>query len=438
MIYEGAVQNRELISLRHSARDRIFSIGLFLLLSLGLKLELGLKSTRSLVLFFGAWFAFSLIFPSLIPVLQRRRKVSLALFSSRLLDAVLATTACWLAGGAEWLGFVACFLMVVFGAAYLKPGQARQLSAFCFAVLAAYLILVQEGLTPSEPLLPPALVALSLPKREAAYSVFLAVFGVLCFTVDRIAGILYQREKRLEASNARLHGLNEQLTDKHFSLLCSQQDLILANEKLRLKNLEVIKSQEVIQTLAFAVEAKDNYTQGHSQRVADYAVLLARELGLSAQEQSTIRHGCTLHDIGKINISDLIIRKKSALSADELEQMKRHPVIGEQICQPLSFARPFLDIIRHHHERMDGRGYPDGLKGDEISIPARVAAIADAWDAMTSDRPYRNALDKAEALRRLRGGAGTQWDPRLVEVFAALMEGRSTRHIHNTEGVSLA
>jgi putative nucleotidyltransferase with HDIG domain len=330
---------------------------------------------------------------------------------------------CWLAGGAEWLGFAAMGLNALFAAHSLPRRSARWAYASAFLSLGAYLWAGAAGLLPTERILAP--VSGLGPEAKAATIIsFGLIFLMLVFSLARFFASRERQDRELRHANERLRSLNEALREERFSLLCSQQDLMLANERLRLKSEEVLKSQDVIRTLASAVEAKDNYTEGHSGRVADYAVGLARELGLSREEQGILRNGCYLHDIGKINISDLIIRKPGALSPDEFEQMKRHPIIGEQICKPLAFARPFLDIIRHHHERVDGRGYPDGLRGEEISIYARIAAIADAWDAMTSDRPYRGALDERVALARLKEGAGLQWDASLVEAFENMLSRR--------------
>jgi putative nucleotidyltransferase with HDIG domain len=254
----------------------------------------------------------------------------------------------------------------------------------------------------------------------------LLLVGWSCLRYGRETSL---REVEMRQSNQRLRALNEALSDQQFSLMVSQQDLMLANERLRQKNEEVLKSQDVIRTLAQALEARDVYTQGHSFRVSELAVMLARELGLSREEQDTVRLGCLLHDIGKIHIPDAVLRKATSLSEDEFILMRKHPVIGEQICRPLVFARPFLTIIRHHHERFDGRGYPDGLKGEEISLHARIAAVADAWDAMTSDRPYRAALPMSVAVERLREGAGTQWDGELVQLFVRVMQSRSEAEI---------
>jgi putative nucleotidyltransferase with HDIG domain len=181
-------------------------------------------------------------------------------------------------------------------------------------------------------------------------------------------------------------------------------------------------SQSIIYALAVAVEAKDPYTRGHSERVAGYSVNLATALGLPPSQFETIRGAALLHDIGKIGISGSILRKPGYLTKQELQQIKKHPTIGERICASLKFAHDILPIIKHHHEHYDGKGYPDGLKGDKIPITARIVAIADAFDAMTSDRPYREGMDPDEALAILEGGAGQHWDPRLVPVFIRLIQ----------------
>jgi putative nucleotidyltransferase with HDIG domain len=353
------------------------------------------------------------------------------LFAASVVGTLVVAGGCWILGGAEWLSFAGLFLSAQFAAHTLPRQETRKIFLISLIILALLLALCQLRWLPTDRLFPPLASSLPTVQSLAAYAGFLAIFAALCFNSDYFMSNQEQRETMLRHVNERLKDLNSQLREKHFSLLCSQQDLILANEKLKLKSEEVLQSQDVIRTLAAAVEAKDNYTEGHSGRVADFAVWLAMEMGLSSEEQSLIRSGCYLHDIGKINVSDLILRKDGPLTPVETEQMRRHPVTGEQICKPLAFARPFLDIIRHHHERMDGKGYPDGLEGDEISIPARVAAIADAWDAMTSDRPYRTALSFEEAIQRLKQGAGSQWDPHLVEVFSTMMMKRAFQNPRN-------
>ncbi|MFN8540293.1 MAG: HD domain-containing protein [Thermomicrobiales bacterium] len=187
--------------------------------------------------------------------------------------------------------------------------------------------------------------------------------------------------------------------------------------------------ENVILSLALTLEAKDQYTEGHSARVTEYALLLGRDLDLPERELTQLRMAAMLHDVGKIAIPEAILGKASPLTDDEVRLFRTHPLVGERICLPLRSARAVLPAIRHHHERWDGRGYPDGLCGDETPIAARIIAVADAYDAMTSDRPYRLGMPPERALAILRANIGPQWDPELVERFIPLIEQLlSTRH----------
>ena len=190
---------------------------------------------------------------------------------------------------------------------------------------------------------------------------------------------------------------------------------------LRLKSVyDTLDSAErVIFALAAAVEAKDAYTEAHTLRVAETARDLGRQLHLEPGDLEVLFRGGLIHDIGKIGVPDAVLLKPGPLTAEERSLMERHPVIGEGIVQPLRSASEALPIIRHHHERWDGAGYPDGLHGEEIPLHARILAICDAFDAMTSDRPYRAGRKPAEAMGVLRSGRGSQWDPVLVDVFLA-------------------
>jgi HD-GYP domain-containing protein (c-di-GMP phosphodiesterase class II) len=178
--------------------------------------------------------------------------------------------------------------------------------------------------------------------------------------------------------------------------------------------------QNTVAALARAVELRDRYTGTHTQRVTDYSVLLARELGLSAGEEQQIRVGTPLHDIGKIGISDAILQKPGRLSAAEFEQMKSHTVTGALMLASIPGMGPMIPIVRHHHERWDGAGYPDGLAGEAIPTLARIVAVADAFDAMTSDRPYRPALPPAAAFAEILAQAGSQFAPACARAFARL------------------
>ncbi len=186
--------------------------------------------------------------------------------------------------------------------------------------------------------------------------------------------------------------------------------------------LEELDGQEtVIVSLALAIEAKDPYTQGHCARLAEYAALLGADLGFTERDLQRLRMAAMLHDIGKIAIPEEVLRKPEPLTNEEYRVMRSHPAIGENICRPLRSARPILPAIRHHHEHWDGRGYPDGLRGEEIPLLARIIAIVDAYDAMSSDRPYRAGLAGEAALEVLRENKGPQWDPALIERFVPLM-----------------
>lgn len=176
----------------------------------------------------------------------------------------------------------------------------------------------------------------------------------------------------------------------------------------------------VVNSAVKAIEARDPYTRGHSDRVAAYAARLATLLGKGQQEVELLRLAAQLHDIGKIGIRDRILGKPGPLDASEWEEMRRHPVIGEEILKPIKLLTPALVVVRHHHERYDGRGYPDGLAGEAIPWSARLVAVADAYEAMTSDRPYRRALPARVALEELAAKAGSQFDPEIVQAMLAL------------------
>jgi putative two-component system response regulator len=174
---------------------------------------------------------------------------------------------------------------------------------------------------------------------------------------------------------------------------------------------------QVIFALAAAAEAKDAYTESHTQRVANTALHVGTRLGLQESDLVALYRGGLIHDIGKIGVPDTVLRKPGPLNAVEERQMRAHPVIGESIVKPLSSAADILTIVRHHHERFDGGGYPDGLCGHKIPLLARIVSVCDAYDALASDRPYRARRNPEEAVETLMRGAGQQWDRELVSLL---------------------
>lgn len=203
--------------------------------------------------------------------------------------------------------------------------------------------------------------------------------------------------------------------------LASQTAIAIQNAELN-RNMEKTYF-ETISALALAVDAKDKYSRGHLDRVAGYCMMIADKLGLDQEDARTLRDAARLHDIGKIGVPDSLLTKEGTLTADETEMMRRHPEIGESIIKPISSLAHLCDLIRHHHEKLDGTGYPDGLNADEISPLVRILAIADIFDALTTSRPYRSKMSHDKACSVLRE-MKTEIDQDIVEVFIEALETR--------------
>ena len=217
---------------------------------------------------------------------------------------------------------------------------------------------------------------------------------------DQLLLLIESGIKSIEQMN-EIKRMNEELSDTYEKL-----------EKAYLDSIE---------TLRYTVEAKDPYTRGHSDRVAEYSVLIGEKLGLSEEDLRTLRIGGLFHDIGKIGIPDSILLKESKLTDDEYSQIKNHPTIGAHILQNATIFQDILPIVKHHHERYDGNGYPSRLKGEEIPYFARIAAVADTFDAMTSKRTYRNAIPLEEVKEEIKRCEGTQFDPNIAETFLEIL-----------------
>jgi cyclic di-GMP phosphodiesterase len=199
---------------------------------------------------------------------------------------------------------------------------------------------------------------------------------------------------------------------------------------IRLKRYtdDLDSAEAVILSLALTIEARDPYTEGHCQRLARYAVAVGRRAGLPEEDLATLHRGGYLHDIGKIGIPDAILLKRGRLTTEEYEAIKQHPVIGDRLCANLRFLTRVRPIVRHHHERLDGSGYPDGLRGDAIPLVAQITSVVDVYDALTTRRPYKEAWPVATALSELRTQAVSGWRRRdLVDMLTAAVESGEVR-----------
>jgi len=220
------------------------------------------------------------------------------------------------------------------------------------------------------------------------------------------------RVERLRALEAG----SDEFLGKPFDL---EELLIRVRSLLRTKRLtdHLVRDEAVLVALSRTVEARDNYTEKHLHRVADRSVAMARAIGMTEREIESVRLGGLYHDLGKIAVPDSVLHKTSALNRAEFALVRLHPETGAEIVRPLrAFDGPEA-VVLHHHERFDGTGYPYGLRGEGIPLAARIVAVADSFDAMTTDRPYRAALSAEVALQRLEDGRGDQWDPAVVNIF---------------------
>ena len=209
-----------------------------------------------------------------------------------------------------------------------------------------------------------------------------------------------------------------------------RRKLMLENKEYHLELEEKVKKQtdkirdsflNSIKSLALALEAKDKYTSGHSQRVADIAVNIAKNLKMAPREIEQLRFAALVHDIGKIGIKESVMNKEDGLTDEEYAYISTHSVIGENILTPIIEDEEILKMVRHHHERYDGRGYPDGISAEQIPLGARIVAVADMFDAMTSDRPYRKAVSPEIAVNELKRNEQTQFDPQVIKAFIETM-----------------
>jgi len=213
-----------------------------------------------------------------------------------------------------------------------------------------------------------------------------------------------QKEEKLIRSRDAFFNMLKDVDSAHKDLKALYQNLVIA--------------------FANVMDAKSSWTKGHSERVTEYAISIANEMGVNGRGVETLRTAGLLHDIGKIGTYDIILDKPEKLNDAEFVLVKRHPVKGEEILKPIKGFEHIFPVIRSHHEKIDGTGYPDGLKGDEIPLLARILCVADSYDSMTSDRPYRPAPGKEYAISELKRCSGTHFDPQIVEAFLRVLENK--------------
>jgi putative two-component system response regulator len=242
----------------------------------------------------------------------------------------------------------------------------------------------------------------------------------------------------LTDTNDRIHGIMCGADDFLNKPVNKPELLARVHSLLRLKSFtdELENAETVLFSLATSIEAKDPYTEGHCERLSESSVVLADRVGLPEELRVALRRGGIVHDVGKVAVPEHILLKPGPLTDAEWKIMKLHPVVGEKICLPLKSFRLVVPIIRHHHEKLDGSGYPDGLKGDEIPITAKILQAVDIYDALTTDRPYRKAMPPEEAIAQIRSEVKRGWwDGSLVDELEALatdlvpVAGGETSHV---------
>lgn len=234
---------------------------------------------------------------------------------------------------------------------------------------------------------------------------------------------LYKVMKQVQSGDLKVRA-SDLYSDEFSRLIAGFNHMIKGLDAREKMNNQLLQSY--FTTLAAALDARDAYTAGHSTRVAKYSLLIGQAVGFTEQELDLLNKTALLHDIGKIGVRDAVLLKEGRLTDEEFEQIKRHPDLGESILkqiEPAEAMAPLLPGVRSHHERYDGAGYPDGLKGQDIPVFGRIIAVADAFDAMTSDRPYRKGMPVEKAMAILAEGKGTQWDPRFVQGFMEAYKG---------------
>jgi putative two-component system response regulator len=254
-------------------------------------------------------------------------------------------------------------------------------------------------------------VCLKIKSNPDTYLIPVIMITALCDKQDRLEGIKVGADDFLSRPVDRTE------------LLARVRSLL----KLKQRTDELERAESVLFSLARSIEGKDPYTHGHCERLSDYSARLGEHLGLSEDQLIALRRAGIVHDVGKIAVPDAILLKPGSLTPDEWTLIREHPVVGERICSPLKSFRFVLPIIRHHHEKFDGSGYPDGLRGEDIPVTARVLQVVDVYDALTTDRPYKKAFSITDALQTMKQEvAKGWWDAHIFDQFERLVRSGTT------------
>lgn len=331
-----------------------------------------------------------------------------------ILDTLLLVAAIHYTGGITSFAILLLPVIVILAGLVLPTGQCV-LVTLCACLAFLYLVAAEAvGVVPYLPIAPP-LAALS---RHPGYTLMttvtvVSILAVTAFVTVYLSDLARRHKRALEQARDEIEHWSRTLEER---VRQRTGELTLVHQNLQRLYMDTVHS------LLAALDAKDHYTQAHSAAVSRWATLIAKELSLSPKEIQDIKHACQLHDIGKIGIHDQILTKPGDLTPEEWAEMRLHPTIGAKILEPLTFLDQTRLMILQEHERYDGTGYPNRLKGEEICLGARIVAVADAYDAMVSQRPYNTPLSRQAAVVELVRCKGTQFDPRVVEAFIRVLE----------------
>lgn len=269
--------------------------------------------------------------------------------------------------------------------------------------------------------------------KTSDFAYIAIAFAVLVTGIFTLLSVKPSNNKYIKSPNIIYEVKDNALTAYIKELDQTKKELNQKNEELKkLFNEMQYGYLQTVMSLANSIEAMDAYTRGHCQRVMEISCEVARVLGLGNEEIEDLRYAAILHDIGKIGVPTNILNKNGSLTKEEFEEIKKHPEIAYNILKDVKFLSKALNGILQHHERYDGKGYPNGLKGEEICIFGRIMCVADAFDAMTSDRPYRKGMKVEDAMAELERCKGTQFDPDIVDMFLFLMDGEKKIQYDNT------